>query len=134
MPQTVTPLAVLTSDSKHPEREKSDECTTAVRIAAADLAERVSKLVDKLGITPRITSGFRTSAANKAAGGSRNSAHCEGKAVDLADPQGTLAAAITSDISILATCDLYMEHPDYTKGWVHLDSRGPLSRRRVFVP
>lgn len=134
MPQTINPMDVLTSGGIHNDREKSPECTTEVRIAAADLAERVSKLLDTLGIRPSISSGFRTQSANKSAGGSKNSAHCEGKAVDLHDPTGSLAAAIIRDVSILATCDLYCENPDYTKGWVHLDSRGPLSRRRVFIP
>lgn len=137
MPQTVSPLDILTSGGSHPERERSDECTTEVRINAADLAERVSKLLDSLGSVggrATISSGFRTSAANRQVGGSKNSAHCEGRAVDLADPKGALAAAITRDVGILATFDLYLEHPDYTKGWVHLSTRGPLSGRRVFVP
>jgi hypothetical protein len=81
-----------------------------------------------------VSSGFRTSDANRVAGGKANSAHLTGQAVDLEDSTGTLAAAITSDVGVLATYDLYMEHPDYTKGWVHLSTRGPLSGRRVFVP
>jgi hypothetical protein len=134
MPQTITPLDILTSGGQHNEREKDPECTTSTRINAADLAERVSKLLDCLGRTASVSSGFRTVAANKAMGGSTLSAHCEGKAVDLHDPQGSLAAAITADPSLLATYDLYAENPYYTKGWVHLSTRPTASGRRIFTP
>lgn len=134
MPQTIAPLDILTSQGKYPERERSDECTTEVRIKAADLAERVSKLVDVLGISPTITSGFRTQKANTQAGGSKNSAHCTGEAVDLEDKNGKIASAINADPGLLATYDLYMEHTGYTKGWIHLQSRPTKSGRRIFVP
>lgn len=134
MPQTITPLDILTSGGKYDEREKDPECTSAVRASAADLAERVSKLLDALGVKPSISSGFRTAEANRKAGGSANSAHLTGQAVDLYDPKGTLAAAINRDVSILATYDLYCENTNFTFGWVHLSTRGPPSGRRVFVP
>lgn len=134
MPQTISPLDILSSGGKYPEREQSDECTTEVRVNAADLAERVSRLLDHLGVSPSISSGFRTSKANTKAGGSPHSAHLTGQAVDLDDPKGTLAAAINRDVSILATYDLYCENTNFTFGWVHLSTRGPPSGRRVFVP
>lgn len=127
-------MDVLTSHGKYPERERSDECSSEVRIKAADLAERVSRLVDHLGIKPIISSGFRTTEANRKAGGSRSSAHLSGEAVDLEDKDGKIDAAISADPSLLATYDLYREHPDYTIGWCHLSIRPTLSGRRTFVP
>lgn len=143
MPQLITPLDVLTSSGKYPSREQSDECVTGVRINAADLAERVSKLLGALGITSaKVSSGFRTKAANAAANGAKLSAHQTGQAVDLEDNDGTLGAAITSNIALLDTYDLYLENPYYTVKtvngvayrWVHLQSRRTPSGRRVFVP
>ena len=134
MPQSIAPLDILTSGNKHPEREQSDECTTEVRVNAADLAERVSKLLDHLGRTASISSGFRTTSANKAAGGSKKSAHRTGQAVDLEDPGNTLDDTISRDPSLLDTYDLYREDPTSTPGWVHLTTRPPPSGHRTFLP
>jgi len=134
MPQTISPWDILTSGGKYEDREKDPECTTEVRINVADLAERVSKLLDHLGIRTTITSGFRTSAANKASNGAKVSAHCEGKAVDLEDQDGSLKRAILHDAGLLGRCDLYMEHPDSTPTWCHLSTRSPPSGSRIFRP
>ncbi len=134
MPQTISPLDILTSSGKYKEREQHEECTSPVRINAADLAERVSKLLDELGFRASVSSGFRTAAANSAANGAKRSAHQTGEAVDLVDPQGKLAQAILADTSILEKYDLYMENPQYTNGWVHLQSRRTKSGNRIFIP
>ncbi len=134
MPQTITPWDVLTSGEKYPEREKSDECTTLVRQNAADLADRVSRLLDALGRKAAISSGFRTLSANRSVGGAQVSAHCTGEAVDLADTDGGLGRTILARIDLLDAYDLYLENPAYTRGWVHLQSRKTASGRRVFVP
>lgn len=134
MPQTISPWDILTTQEKHLEREQSPECTTEVRIHAADLAERVSRLCDRLGIRPSITSGFRTASANSSAGGKVASAHMTGEAVDIADPKGEIGAAVLSDPGLLSEFDLYVEDPRFTKGWVHLQIRATKSGRRIFIP
>lgn len=134
MPQTLSPLDILTSGGKYPDREQSDECASQVRTNAADLAERVSRLLDHLGVSPSISSGFRTSKANTKAGGSPHSAHLTGQAVDLDDPRGSLCHALTSNPDLLVQFDLYMENPFYTKTWTHLQSRPIASGRRIFTP
>jgi len=49
-----------------------------------DLCENVLQpLRDKLGVSIRITSGYRGKELNKAIGGSASSDHCKGKAADL---------------------------------------------------
>lgn len=130
MPQKISPWDILTSSGKYPERERSNECTTEIRINAADLAERVSRLLDKLGITTTITSGFRTTTANKGASGAKRSAHMSGQACDLADPKGEIGKKIT--VALLVECDLYMEDLSYTKEWVHLQTRP--TKNRIFKP
>lgn len=127
-------MDILTSGNAHPEREQSDECTTEVRVAAADLAERVSRLLDHLGVKAAISSGFRTTASNSKVGGSPRSAHLAGQAVDLADPKGELSARLVADPSLLVQFDVYLENPYYTKTWTHLQSRPTSSGRRIFTP
>lgn len=132
MPQTISPLDVLTSDGKYPERQDSDECTTQVRINAADTAERTSRLLDYLDRRPPINSGFRTRYANAQTKGAKNSPHLKGEAVDLEDLSGELSRLITSEL--LERFDLYMENPQHTKGRVHLQIRRPGSGNRIFNP
>lgn len=135
MPQILAPWDILTSSEKHPDREKSPECVPGVRINAADLAERVSKLLGALNVTKcAVSSGFRTPGANKAANGAKQSAHMTGQAVDLEDKDGSLGRALTANPGLLDQFDLYIENPYYTAGWVHLQSRPTLSGRRIFTP
>lgn len=131
----MTPEDVLTSNGQHIDRASHPECTSAVRSEATTLAERVSSLLLKLGIAnASVTSGFRTTAANKAAKGSPNSAHLYGMAVDLADPKSDICSAIMRDITLLDHADLYMENPHHTPTWVHLQTRKTSSGNRVFTP
>lgn len=61
------------------------------------------------------------------------SSHLYGCAVDIGDPNGSLANWLKTN-NRLAEYGLWMEHPDYTKGWVHLQSYCPKSMNRMFVP
>lgn len=128
----ITPHDILSSGGKYPERLDDPECVLGVRINAADLAERVSKLLGALNLTARVSSGFRTQAANTLSRGSKNSAHLTGRAVDLEDSDGSLARIITP--GLLTQFDLYMENPQFCKGWVHLTTRAPKSGSRIFNP
>jgi hypothetical protein len=136
----LTPYDILTSSNRYEDRIDHEDCTPEVRMRAADLAERVSKLLKRLGRSGDVTSGFRTGPANRAAGGAKNSAHLTGEAADLADPQDAIKDAIAANIAntppgqknVLEECDLYMEHPDDVGGWCHLQSRPTRSGRRVF--
>lgn len=122
----ITELDILTSSGSHPDREKSPECTLEVRANAKELAGRVNGLLIRLGRSPKVTSGFRTVAANKAAGGAPSSCHLFGKAFDLQDVDGTLENAITD--ALLEEFDLYREDPARTPGWVHLDTKSRKNR------
>lgn len=129
----ITPLDILTSGGAHPDREQSPECTSEVRKNAGILAEPVSNLLDYLGIkNAKVSSGFRTIKANAEAGGSHNSKHLIGAAVDILDPDNAIDKAITDEA--LEKFSLYREHPTKTLGWVHLTWWMPLSGRRTFFP
>lgn len=133
-PTDVTPWDILTSSGKYLDREKSNECTSDVRINSADLASRVSNLLAHLGIHAVVSSGFRTTSSNTKAGGAKSSAHCTGEAVDLYDPKNEIDDSIMRDPSILDRVDLYLESPQHTPGWCHLSTRRPKSGNRVFIP
>jgi len=64
--------------------------------------------------------------------GAPNSAHKQGQAVDIFDPDGHLDDWLTDEV--LARFDLYREHPSATRGWCHLTTRPPASGRRSFYP
>lgn len=64
------------------------------------------------------------------------SSHLYGAAVDIADPDGKLAHWLQTRIGQdkLKECGLWMENPEYTPGWVHLQMYAPKSFNRVFNP
>lgn len=73
--------------------------------------------------------GFRPQAC---AIGSPNSAHKQGRAVDVYDPRESLDTWLDDDT--LEAFGLYREAPSATRGWVHLTDRSPTSNKRTFLP
>ncbi len=128
----MTGADILSSDGAHPDRAKV--APAGVIAAAADLATRVTGLLAEYGKRPKITSGYRTPEANKAAGGAPHSSHLEGKAVDLADPGQALSTWCAKNTTVLAKYGLWMEDPAATKTWTHLQSRPVPGTLRVFKP
>ena len=62
------------------------------------------------------------------------SSHLYGAAVDIADPTGALAKWLVANKSKLIECGLWMESPESTKGWCHLQTYAPKSMNRLFNP
>lgn len=62
------------------------------------------------------------------------SSHLYGCAVDISDPKGELKKWCLAHESKLVECGLWMEHPDYTKTWCHLQTLRPKSGNRFFIP
>lgn len=79
-----------------------------------------------------VSSGYRPGKYNKAAGGASKSAHLTCEAVDFEDNSGKIKQFIKDNPSILEDCGLYMEHPDNTPTWVHLQTRK--TKNRIFKP
>ncbi len=98
------------------------------------LLNALNRLRDAYGKSMIVTSGWRPGHFNALAGGSKNSAHMSCEACDFSDQSGDLAKWCLHYQDVLADCGLYMEHPDNTKGWVHLQTRRPGSGNRVFRP
>lgn len=66
--------------------------------------------------------------------GAPQSAHKDGKAIDLYDPLNEIDDAILADPDILVQFDLYIEHPEATDTWSHWSSKPPKSGKRIFYP
>lgn len=113
---------------------KFEELSEELQNNARDLLVRVNKFRAEYGIPMYVTSGYRTAEHNVKVGGSKNSAHCQCKAIDFKDNDGKLKEFIATDPAILERCDLYMEAPESTPTWVHLSSRLPNSGNRIFKP
>jgi hypothetical protein len=121
---------ILTSDGRY--RTRAAKASDTVRDAAEVLASRVTELLLVYGDRPYITSGYRTPAANRAANGAAKSAHIEGRAVDLHDPDGKLGQWCMKNLYLLEQHGLWMEDTSATPTWVHLQSRP--AKNRVFRP
>lgn len=115
------------------------EPSPEVRANADALLCRVNALLAHVAVEaaarPRINSGWRPEYYNNMVPGAAiGSRHITGEAVDLADPGGELDDYLMHNEWMLASFDLYMEHPSATKNWCHLQSAPPKSGRRVFYP
>lgn len=79
-----------------------------------------------------VSSGYRPGIYNTKAGGAPNSAHLTCEAVDFLDRDGKLAQFCLRHQGDLEEIGLWMESPEHTVGWVHLQTRP--ARNRVFIP
>lgn len=105
----------------------------------ADLSSNLDQLLLALNqfrtiydIPMFVTSGYRTLEHNAAIGGSKNSAHLYCMAADFEDKSRLLRDFCLANIPLLESCGLWMESPDATPTWIHLQIRPAHSR--VFIP
>lgn len=112
----------------------------ATRTNAAELLGRANLLLawaarDNVRATT-VASGWRPPAINDAtANAAAKSRHLTGEAIDLRD-NGTrdLARWCLKNIDALEEIGLWMEDPQWTPTWVHLQIVPPGSHRRVYCP
>jgi uncharacterized protein YcbK (DUF882 family) len=103
------------------------------------LCERLNKVRAAWGRPMIVTSGLRDAAQQAdliKAGKSKatKSMHLVGLAADIADPDGALGRWCLSNAKLLESIGLWMEHPDHTPGWVHMQASPPRSGNRFFIP
>ena len=82
-----------------------------------------------------INSGWRPPSINSCTpGASATSLHMSGEAIDLHDPDNSLDGWLMTPEGqyTLTTIGLWMEHPDDTPGWTHVQIKPPASGNRVF--
>jgi len=120
----------------------ASELTDEIRSNALVTVERANKLlalyVEATGDARprRVNSGWRPPAVNTAIGGARRSNHTLGRAIDIADASRALKRWLVTPAGQVALieCGLWMEHPDATPTWVHVQIVPPRSGSRVFWP
>lgn len=88
-----------------------------------DLLEKINKVRDKYGKPMGISSGYRPGAFNVAAGGAKKSSHQSCQAVDIADADGSFKKWALENFEFIKECGLYMEAPESTPTWCHLQTR-----------
>lgn len=130
-------------DATHAPLLSADMRAQAVR--TVDLANRLLVMAKVSGVTMHpipgtesiVTSGWRPPDINAATAGARpRSLHLQCKAIDLYDPDGDLDEWLLSEDGqgALSTLGLWHEHPAATKGWAHVQTSPPFSKRRTFYP
>lgn len=119
------------------------ELTPRIRANAALTVERVNDLLEAYSLATGdvrervVNSGWRPAAINnRVRGASARSRHLSGEACDLDDDDGSLDAwcATSFGLEALERVGLWLESPDATPGWCHLQTVPPGSGRRVFTP
>lgn len=109
-----------------------DELTAEVIANARITIERVNALLRRaesdgivVPVNPGtgccVNSGWRPAAVNAAIpGAARRSRHMTGEACDLNDPDGVLDQWCLANEAVLQELGLWLEHPDATDGWCHV--------------
>jgi len=118
-------------------RELTHEIIQNAQVTVDKANELLERFEAETGIViDTVASGWRPSAVNgntkNAATGSR---HLTARAVDLRDtPERDLARWCLRNLDQLEDIGLWMEDPQWTPTWVHLQILPPGSGRRVYVP
>ena len=124
----------------------STDWGTVQQINASELLRRVNLLLDALaarGVVAKKNPITGCLVGGESFGGFRplscpigapNSAHKQGEAVDVYDPDNKLDDYISEHQDLLPKFDLYREHPTATNHWLHLSIRKPGSGNRTFYP
>ena len=127
--------------------EHGDEITPTMRDDAERLLLRTNALLTMAaqdGVYPGldartdtpVASGWRPKGINdRTANAAKQSRHLTMQAIDLRDTEDrALARWCIAHLDALAHLGLWMERPQWTATWVHLQSIPPISGRRVYVP
>jgi uncharacterized protein YcbK (DUF882 family) len=115
-------------------REVSNPLTPELTRNLDNLLISLNKLRAHWGKPLVVTSGYRPAEFNKKAGGAKSSSHMTCEACDFRDSDGSLDKFLLENQQVLIDCGLYLEHPDATPGWCHVQTRPPKSGNRVFRP
>lgn len=128
----------VTSSGKYPERAKSEDLTDEVKVNATSFLAVLNNFLQELtpDVDYSVSSGFRPSSVNsKIPNAAKKSLHMTGLAIDLVDADGELDKLIQSKPELLDKYGLWLEHPDKTIGWCHIDKGIRTQRKiRIFHP
>lgn len=98
----------------------------------SNLLTALNRFRDLYGKPMFVSSGYRPGHYNSDVGGAKNSPHITCEACDFHDVDGSLDQWCQDNEDVLVQCGLYLESPEQTPGWCHLQIRP--TRNRVFLP
>lgn len=99
------------------------------------LLKALNKLRKAYGKPMVVSSGYRPAAINaNVKGAAKKSNHIMCLACDFKDLDGKLDEWMLENLDVLAECGLYLESPQHTPGWSHVQCVAPKSGNRVFIP
>lgn len=124
------------------------DLTDEIRVQAAVTVERANRFLDMYSSQTgdfrhrNVNSGWRPKTVNEAIYKAlkkpvrTGSNHLFGRAVDIGDEDGSLDEFAESRTGLVALelCGLWLEHPDHTPRWCHVQTVPPRSGNRVFIP
>ena len=112
----------------------ASELTPEIRKNAEDTIHKANLLLARAGLILRdATSGWRPPAVNAGVkGAAKKSNHMLGRAVDIADADKQLQQWCLANTKVLEELGLWMEHPQDTPTWTHVQTVPPGSGRRIF--
>jgi len=117
------------------DRSHAHELNAALRANATLMVERANALLMRAAFAGVVNSGWRPQAVNAVVpNASPRSKHLSCEAIDLDDAAGALDAWCMRNLAVLEEIGLWLEHPDATPGWCHVQVVPPRSGRRVFMP
>ncbi len=113
----------------------AEELSAELHANAAMTVARANGLLARAGILSRVNSGWRPRAINaQITHASPRSKHLTCEAIDLGDEDDMLDRWCLANLPVLAEIGLWLEHPNATPGWCHVQIVAPRSGRRVFMP
>jgi hypothetical protein len=128
-------LITLTQYFMGRDADHGAELTEGLRRNAEVTVARANALLERACLACMVNSGWRPHAVNaRIPNASPRSRHLTCEAIDLADPDDRLDAWCLANLDVLAAIGLWLEHPDATPGWCHVQIVPPRSGRRVFEP
>ncbi len=117
------------------DRRFPDELTDEKRSNAEETIDKANQLLERFGETRKVNSGWRPASINKSTvGAAPKSKHMECLAIDLEDKDGSLDAWCLENLEVLQEIGLWLESPDATPNWCHIQIVPPRSGNRVFKP
>lgn len=112
-----------------------DELTDDMRLQAVVTVQKANELLDVFGQHRDVASGWRPVEVNKLVpSAAPMSNHTRCLAVDLEDAGNDLDRWCLDNLGVLEKIGLWLESPDSTRGWCHVQIVPPHSGRRVFIP
>lgn len=97
-----------------------------------DLYDKINLVRSKYGKPMIVTAGYRSVEHELKQGRSGKSDHCRCQAIDIYDPDKSLACWCHENTEFLASIPLWIEDTSYTSNWVHFTTKK--KSKLFFIP